>query len=133
MPQFKITKTDSRTKLDNNPKTEDKLYILKETNTLGRLFFNYKDGTRIEIGSSDNIYKCTQSITNDTVSISINYLQKYLSNDKMSTVDINEIQINSLVTTEKSLYNIRDIDRTGKKVTLRRIYTQQDLTWNDYY
>ena len=133
MPQFKITKTDSRTKLDNNPKTEDKLYILKETNTLGRLFFNYKDGTRIEIGSSDNIYKCTQSITNDIVSISINYLQKYLSNDKMSTVDINEIQINSLVTTEKSLYNIRDIDRTGKTVTLRKIYTQQDLTWNDYY
>lgn len=133
MPQFKITKTDSRTKLDNNPKTEDKLYILKETNKLGRLFFNYKDGTRIEIGSADNIYKCTQSITNDTASISINYLQKYLSNDKMSTVDINEIQINSLVTTEKSLYNIRDIDRTGKKVTLRKIYTQQDLTWNDYY
>ena len=67
------------------------------------------------------------------MSISINYLQKYLSNDKLSTVDINEIQINSLVTTEKSLYNIRDIDRTGKKVTLRKIYTQQDLTWNDYY
>lgn len=133
MPQFKVAKTDNKTKIENNAKTEDKLYIYKETNKFGRIFFNFDENTRIEIGSLDNIYTTTSNLTKDIETLNINYLKKYNSTDTLSTVNIDEVQINSFVTNNKSLYNIRDIDRNTKILTLRKVYTQQDLTWNDYY
>lgn len=133
MPQFKVAKTDNKTKIENNAKTEDKLYIYKETNKFGRIFFNFDENTRIEIGSLDNIYTTTSNLTKDIETLNINYLKKYNSTDTLSTVSIDEVQINSFVTNNKSLYNIRDINRNTKILTLRRVYTQQDLTWNDYY
>lgn len=133
MPQFKVAKTDNKTKIENNVKTEDKLYIYKETNKFGRIFFNFDENTRIEIGSLDNIYTTTSNLTKDIETLNINYLKKYNSTDTLSTVNIDEVQINSFVTNNKSLYNIRDINRNTKFLTLRKVYTQQDLTWNDYY
>ena len=133
MPQFKVAKTDNKTKIENNAKTEDKLYIYKETNKFGRIFYNFDENTRIEIGSLDNIYTTTSNLTKDIETLNINYLKKYNSTDTLSTVSIDEVQINSFVTNNKSLYNIRDIDRNTKILTLRKVYTQQDLTWNDYY
>ena len=133
MPQFKVAKTDNKTKIENNAKTEDKLYIYKETNKFGRIFYNFDENTRIEIGSLDNIYTTTSNLTKDIETLNINYLKKYNSTDTLSTVNIDEVQINSFVTNNKSLYNIRDIDRNTKILTLRKVYTQQDLTWNDYY
>lgn len=133
MPQFKVAKTDNKTKIENNAKTEDKLYIYKETNKFGRIFFNFDENTRIEIGSLDNIYTTTSNLTKDIETLNINYLKKYNSTDTLSTVNIDEVQINSFVTNNKSLYNIRDINRNTKILTLRKVYTQQDLTWNDYY
>lgn len=133
MPQFKVAKTDNKTKIENNVKTEDKLYIYKETNKFGRIFFNFDENTRIEIGSLDNIYTTTSNLTKDIETLNINYLKKYNSTDTLSTVNIDEVQINSFVTNNKSLYNIRDINRNTKILTLRKVYTQQDLTWNDYY
>ena len=135
MPQFKVAKTDNLDKIINNETVEDKLYIYKETNTLGRLFYDYADGTRIEIGSFDNTYQCTDNLTTDVCTVNVTKLRKYLPSDELSTVDSNELQINTLVTSFKSLYVIKDIVRNTNKteVVLRRIYTQHDLKWNDYY
>lgn len=133
MPQFKVAKSDDINKIQNNAKTEDKLYIYKETNKIGRIFFNFDENTRIEIGSLDNIYNTTSNLTNDVETLNISAIKKYNANNTLSTVDINEVQINSFVTNNKSLYNIRGINRSTKVLTLRRVYTQQDLTWNDYY
>lgn len=139
MPQFKVAKTDNINKLNDKQLNEDKLYIYKETNAFGRLFYDFDENTRIEIGSSDNIYHCVDKLNNDVEIIDINKLRKYLASDELSIVNVDEIQINSLVTNFKSLYNIRDIKKinnennTKVEITLRKIYTQQDLTWNDYY
>lgn len=133
MPQFKIAKSDSKSKIENNAKTEDKLYIYKETNKIGRIFFNFDDNTRIEIGSLDNIYNTTSNLTKDVETLNVSYIKKYNANNTLSTVSIDEVQINSFVTNNKSLYNIRDINRSTKVLTLRKVYSQQDLTWNDYY
>lgn len=133
MPQFKIAKTSNISKLNNKEFNEDKLYIYKETDKIGRLFYDFKNGARIEIGSNDNVYKCLKNEINEGEPVSITQLQKYLTTNELSTVNIDEIQINSLVTTDKSLYNIRDIDRNKQTVILRKIYTQQDLKWNNFY
>ena len=133
MPRFKVAKSDNKTKIENNEKTEDKLYIYKETNKLGRLFFNYDENTRIEIGALDNVYTTNSDLINDVEILNVNYLKKYGATDTLNNVSIDEVQVNSLVTNNKSLYNIRVIDRSTKNLTLRKIYEQQDLAWNDYY
>lgn len=139
MPQFKVAKTDDITKLNNNEVIEDKLYIYKETNKLGRLFYDYADGTRIEIGALDNIYNCIDKLTEDVEIIDLNKLRKYSSNNELLMVSTHEVQLNSLVTSDKAIYNIRHIDRQmvgatlTTTLTLRRIYIQHDLKWKDYY
>ena len=133
MPQFKVAKTDNITKLTNKAKEEDKLYIYKETNKLGRLYFDFSDGTRIEFGASDNIYNTNQKLTTAVVTINIANITKYNSDNTYSTVTIDDISLNELVSAGQSLYSIRAINRNTKVLTLRRIYSQKDLTWNDYY
>ena len=139
MPQFKVAKTDNIDKLNNKELQEDKLYIYKETNEIGRLYYDYgiDDKTqkpiRLEIGTLDNIYKCIDDISEDVVTVNINSLRKYSSTEELSIVSIDEIRLNSLVTTNKSLYNIRNIDRDKNIITVRKIYMQHDLEWNDYY
>ena len=113
MPQFKIAKTNDKQKLDDNFIYTDKLYIYKETNKLGRLFFDYDDNTRIVID--------------------ISKLGRYVETGGMYLVGIDELQINSLVSTTNALYNIRHIDRVNEKITVVRLHIQRDLTWNDYY
>lgn len=132
MPQFKVAKTDVKSKLTNKARKEDTLYLYKETNKIGRLYYDFDDGTRIEIGALENVYSYIGTSTSDTITTNISNLRKYLAST-LSTVDINELQINSFVTSSKSLYNIREINRSAKTVTLRKIYSQQDLTWHDYY
>ena len=100
MPQFKVAKTDNINKIKNKEIIEDKLYIYKETKTLGRLFYDFKDGTRIEIGSFDNTYQCVDKLTEDVCTIDIRLLRKYLPEDNLSTVNTDELQLNSLVTSK---------------------------------
>ena len=133
MPQFKIAKTDEKTKLANNTITEDKLYIYKETNTFGHIFYDFDDGTRIKIGSLNNVYKINNKIlTEESGYIEIKDLSKYESLT-FAAEDINNVQINSLVISNQSIYNIRQIDRLTGRILLRKLYTQKDLQWNDYY
>lgn len=133
MPQFKVAKTNDKTKLNNNAITEDKLYIYKETDKFGRLFYDFSNGTRIEIGSLDNVYTTQENLVQDTEILDCKYLLKYSANDKFSTVDINEVQINSFLISDVSIYNIREINRQTGAIVLRKLYTQEPLKWNDYY
>ena len=103
MPQFKVAKTDDKSKLTNKAYKEDTLYLYKETNKIGRLYYDFDDGTRIEIGALENVYSYIGTSTSDTITTNISNLRKYLSST-LSTVDINELQINSFVTSSKSLY-----------------------------
>ena len=134
MPQFKVAKTDNIIKLNNNKITEDKLYIYKETNKFGRLFYDFEDGARIEVGSLNNVYDYSREILDlNIVVMKIEYLDKCLPNGSLTFADSEEIKINDLVVNFKSIYSVRDIDRINRTVTLIQIYRQEDLKWNDYY
>lgn len=137
MPQFKVAKTDDIKILNNKEMVEDKLYIYKETNKMGRLFYDYDDGTRIEIGSFNNTYRCidnTLDELNDAIYIvNIDKLRKYKTDGGATTVNIDEIQVNSLIITNKALYIIMTVNREIKEITMMRLHMQDNLKWNDYY
>lgn len=134
MPQFKIAKTDNKSKLMNKNTNEDTLYILKESESIGKLYFDYKNGKRLEIGTSENVYEASGTLTEDIVTIPVRNLKQYNSDETFTTLsDTNSVQINSLVVNQQSLYNIRNIDRNKNTITLRRIYKQKNLTWEDCY
>ena len=137
MPQFKVAKTDNKDKLNNNSFTEDKLYIYKETNKLGRLFYDFDDNTRIELGHLNEVYEITRELPDNVSYISIISIRKFDNDDSGNSVgrsvNIDEIQINSIVTNRKSIYYITGIDKNTGRLYLRKIYTPEKLTWTDYY
>lgn len=138
MPQFKVAKTDDIIKIQNDLSTdnkliEDKLYIYKESNKYGRLFFIFDDNTKIEIGSLENIFTTTLQLTQELEEVSVNDIRKYNSDETQTQVNIDDIQINAFVTNNKALYNVRYIDTENNSLILRRVYAQQDLKWNDHY
>lgn len=137
MPQIKFAKTDNINIFDKKSTiiTEDKLYICKENKNFGRIFYDYDDNTRIEIGSLNHTYTCVRPLINDIENVKSSDLRKYISptNSHMSVARCNEIQLNSLVTSDKTIYCIKNIDYDKQIITLIKIYKQQDLKWNDYY
>ena len=146
MPQIRFAKSDDITLIRNDKENnenklyyiEDKLYIFKETNKIGRLFYNIDNENQIEIGSLDDIYYCNEKLSLDREEIDINSLVKFDEKGEgvllnSNAIDIDNIKINSFIINEQSIYNIRSIDRNNKTIVAIKIYAQKDLTWIDYY
>ena len=79
---IKFAKLNDLNLLKDRAKTENKLYVYKETNTNGRIFFDYDDDTRIEISSDKPIYCCEDSC------ITLDVNNQYISNKNSGNVEL---------------------------------------------
>lgn len=121
-------------------KVEDRLYIIKDGNKKGKIYYDYDGNTRIEIGSNDNIlYYENGSMNDDTI-----IAQKsdfYILNENGSksriTTPYDKLEVNKIVGTPFSIYVIKEIGPlnglTDEQVRLVKLYEPQKLKWNDYF
>lgn len=132
-----INLPDSNNKIQD--KVTDRLYIIKDSNNRGRIYYDYDKNTRIEIGSSDNVLYYNDA-TNDTIvdALASNFNILKLNGDKQKiSSPFNELEVNKIVATPSSIYVIKQIvpidDVDDKQVRMVKLYEPKKLAWNDYF
>ena len=135
MPKIKVAKTPLNiTDVKLAQLQEDRLIIKKDSDTFGRIYFDYNDETRIEIRSLNVAYRSDLTLNHDESDLHINNLHEYGS-DENSIVNFDNIFIGSLVVDAISenigIIVYKDNDR--KKVKVKTMYSKTYLTWNDYF
>ena len=138
MPQFKIAKTKYVNKLPTNLE-EDTLYIVKNKNNFGELYYDYDNNNRIKLSNSNQIYKYN-GILIDPIVVNISNLQiiRYVINgidiqripESISgTSSDNNIFINQFVLANNGVGIITDVNDT--LVSLVPFYVDNPLQWVD--
>lgn len=139
MPEISFYKSKKDNSIKVYKKNEDNLYIVKDSNNRGRIYFDYDNNTRIEIGSTDNIlcYKDeTTNLDNSIITIQVNKFNcfyKYNENGELIKLvsPYSEIEINKVVSTNKGLFLINKLNDT--ELTMSKIYEPEKIKWNDYF
>lgn len=132
-----INLPDSNNKIQD--KVTDRLYIIKDSNNRGRIYYDYDKDTRIEIGSSDNVLYYNNT-TNNTVVIALksnfNILKSNGYKQQISS-PFNELEVNKIVATSSSIYIIKQVgpidDLTNNQVRMVKLYEPKKIAWNDYF
>lgn len=134
MPQIKFAKTENIENLKDKEKVEDKLYIIKQTNNRGKIYYDFDNETRIEIESDTYVYLTDYALPSETTSISTNIIHRFINNEKQD-VTAKDIKINELIMdyTSSNIYTIIDIDLDNNVLQIKKLFTQHPLKWNDYY
>lgn len=131
--QFFKSKNDAKVQLLN--KVTDSLYIIKDRGNRARIYYDYDESTRLEIGSLDNLLYCSNyEVNNDIIIAELNNFYKYTETGTKVILQepFFEIEINKLVAANDGLYVIKKIN-SNNTCNLARIYKQQDLEWNEYF
>ena len=123
------------------PKVTDSLYIIKDRGTKGRIYYDYDENTRIEIGSLNDVLYCKEYEINENGIIIAKLNNFYKYNESGKTIILqnpdSEIEVNKLVTSNDGLYIIKQINVNDENnivdCNLARLYKQQDITWNEYF
>lgn len=135
MPEIQFFKSKNDTKVQQLNKVTDSLYIIKDRGNRARIYYDYDDSTRLEIGSLDNILYCSNyNINNNIIVAELNNFYKYTETGTKVILQepFAEIEINKLVATDDGLYIIKKIN-SNNTCNLAKIYKQQDLKWNEYF
>lgn len=135
MPEIQFFKSKSDAKVQLLNKVSDCLYIIKDRGNRARIYYDYDDSTRLEIGSLDNLLYCSNyEVNNDIIIAELNNFYKYTETGTKVILQepFVEVEINKLVTTDDGLYVIKKIN-SDNTCNLARIYKQQDLEWNEYF
>lgn len=134
MPQFKVAKTDELSKLQNTENCEDKMYIYRDTSKIARLFYDFNENERVEIGASPKVYQCLRPLSNSLELIFPQDLKECtIVGDELRDVNVDTLMPNSLIISEDALYNIIVIEYSTKAVYAKKVYYRKPLLWNDYY
>lgn len=135
MPEIQFFKSKNDAKVQLLNKVTDCLYIIKDRGNRARIYYDYDDSTRLEIGSLDNLLYCSNyEVNNDIIIAELNNFYKYTETGTKVILQepFVEVEINKLVATDDGLYVIKKIN-SDNTCNLARIYKQQDLEWNEYF
>lgn len=135
MPEIQFFKSKNDAKVQLLNKVTDSLYIIKDRGNRARIYYDYDESTRLEIGSLDNLLYCSNyEVNNDIIIAELNNFYKYTEtgNKVILQEPFFEIEINKLVAANDGLYVIKKIN-SNNTCNLARIYKQQDLEWNEYF
>ena len=135
MPEIQFFKSKNDAKVQLLNKVTDCLYIIKDRGNRARIYYDYDDSTRLEIGSLDNLLYCSNyEVNNDIIIVELNNFYKYTETGTKVILQepFVEVEINKLVAADDGLYVIKKIN-SDNTCNLARIYKQQDLEWNEYF
>ena len=135
MPEIQFFKSKNDAKVQLLNKVTDSLYIIKDRGNRARIYYDYDDSTRLEIGSLDNLLYCSNyEVNNDIIIAELNNFYKYTETGTKVILQepFVEVEINKLVAADDGLYVIKKIN-SDNTCNLARIYKQQDLEWNEYF
>ena len=135
MPEIQFFKSKNDAKVQLLNKVTDCLYIIKDRGNRARIYYDYDDSTRLEIGSLDNLLYCSNyEVNNDIIIAKLNNFYKYTETGTKVILQepFVEVEINKLVAMDDGLYVIKKIN-SDNTCNLARIYKQQDLEWNEYF
>lgn len=135
MPEIQFFKSKNDAKVQLLNKVTDSLYIIKDRGNRARIYYDYDESTRLEIGSLDNLLYCSNyEVNNDIIIAELNNFYKYTETGAKVILQepFFEIEINKLVAANDGLYVIKKIN-SNNTCNLARIYKQQDLEWNEYF
>lgn len=135
MPEIQFFKSKNDAKVQLLNKVTDCLYIIKDRGNRARIYYDYDDSTRLEIGSLDNLLYCSNyEVNNDIIIAELNNFYKYTETGTKVILQepFVEVEINKLVAADDGLYVIKKIN-SDNTCNLARIYKQQDLEWNEYF
>ena len=135
MPEIQFFKSKNDAKVQLLNKVTDSLYIIKDRGNRARIYYDYDDSTRLEIGSLDNLLYCSNyEVNNDIIIAELNNFYKYTETGTKVILQETfvEVEINKLVAANDGLYVIKKIN-SNDTCNLARIYKQQDLEWNEYF
>ena len=135
MPEIQFFKSKNDAKVQLLNKVTDCLYIIKDRGNRARIYYDYDDSTRLEIGSLDNLLYCSNyEVNNDIIIAELNNFYKYTETGTKVILQERfvEVERNKLVATDDGLYVIKKIN-SDNTCNLARIYKQQDLEWNEYF
>ena len=135
MPEIQFFKSKNDAKVQLLNKVTDSLYIIKDRGNRARIYYDYDDSTRLEIGSLDNLLYCSNyEVNNDIIITELNNFYKYTETGTKVILQepFVEVEINKLVAADDGLYVIKKIN-SDNTCNLARIYKQQDLEWNEYF
>ena len=135
MPEIQFFKSKNDAKVQLLNKVTDCLYIIKDRGNRARIYYDYDESTRLEIGSLDNLLYCSNyEVNNDIIIAELNNFYKYTETGTKVILQepFVEVEINKLVAADDGLYVIKKIN-SDNTCNLARIYKQQDLEWNEYF
>ena len=135
MPEIQFFKSKNDAKVQLLNKVTDCLYIIKDRGNRARIYYDYDDSTRLEIGSLDNLLYCSNyEVNNDIIIAELNNFYKYTETGTKVILQepFVEVEINKLVAADDGLYVIKKIN-SDNTCNLARIYKQQNLEWNEYF
>ena len=135
MPEIQFFKSKNDAKVQLLNKVTDCLYIIKDRGNRARIYYDYDDSTRLEIGSLDNLLYCSNyEVNNDIIIAKLNNFYKYTETGTKVILQepFVEVEIHKLTATDAGLYVIKKIN-SDNTCNLARIYKQQDLEWNEYF
>lgn len=133
-----INLPDSNNKIQD--KVTDSLYIIKDSNNRGRIYYDYDENTRIEIGSNDNVLYYNDA-TNNTVVIALKSKFNVLTSNgykQQISYPFNELEVNKVVATPSSIYIIKQVGPgtdalTDNQVRMVKLYEPKKLAWTEYF
>lgn len=132
MPNIKFAKT-SKEMSEITKKIEDRLIIKKDSDSKGRIFYDWDVNNRLEIVSLQLAYysKATMTPTSgNTINIAKSNIVNLTANPNSETASTNII-MNSLVYDGANIGII--IGEDTSNVTIFVIYKPTPLQWNDYF
>ena len=148
MPEISFFKSKRDINLstsDKKPiaKIADSLYIIKDRGDRARIYYDYDNNTRLEIGSLDNVLYCEidNKENNNILLVNSSDLYKFTLNGIKTklTSPYSEIELNKIVTTPNELYIIKQIipnndsSILNNELLLIKIYEPKKLQWNEYF
>lgn len=142
MPQFKISKTQYVSHLPNS-KSEDTLYIVKNKNKFGELYYDYDNNNRIKLSDSNQLYKYNGNINGNLIitinnSSNLKLIEFTINGNNVietpisintGTVDTNNMYIGQFIIFNNGIGIITNIENT--QIGVAPFYIDKHLEWVD--
>lgn len=134
---FKVLKSNNIDKVLEKSMISNRMYISKETDTKGIIYFDYDENTRLEIGGNKDVFFSTQTLVEDgTQIIAYTNLRKFDNDGGKSNVIVDDISVGSFITDGYIIAKTFDINVTHngtKVIKARTVYKPRELSYTDYY
>ena len=139
MPQFKISKTRYVNNLPET-KSEDTIYIVKNRNNFGELYYDYDENNRIKLSNSNQLYRYNNNLeSSKKISLSdLNLITFTINGDvveeneqSLSGIIDDNIFVGQLLRTNNGVGIIMNIINNSNELIITPLYTNKALRWVD--